>query len=42
MILCGEGNYREMRWFTAWKREKEVEDFFLPRMVQEVTEQVFI
>lgn len=39
MILCDDGNYRETRWFTAWKRERETEDFFLPRMVREITEQ---
>ncbi|XP_076445910.1 glutamine-dependent NAD(+) synthetase-like [Babylonia areolata] len=39
MILCDDGNHRETRWFTAWKRERETEDFYLPRMVQEVTNQ---
>jgi hypothetical protein len=39
MILCDDGNYRETRWFTRWKREREVEDHYLPRMVREVTGQ---
>ena len=40
MILCDNGNYRESRWFTRWKKEREVEDYFLPRIVQDVTDQV--
>lgn len=39
MVLCDDGNYRETRWFTAWKKEKETEDYFLPRMVRDITEQ---
>ena len=40
MILCNDGAYRETRWFTTWKREREIEDYYLPRMVREVTGQV--
>lgn len=40
MILCNDGAYRESRWFTAWKRERETEDYYLPRMVRDVTSQV--
>ena len=40
MILCNDGAYRESRWFTAWKRERETEDYYLPRMVRDVTGQV--
>ncbi|KAK7107921.1 glutamine-dependent NAD(+) synthetase-like [Littorina saxatilis] len=39
MMLCDDGCYRESRWFTAWKREREVEDYYLPRMLREVTGQ---
>ena len=40
MILCNDGAYRESRWFNAWKKEKETEEYYLPRMVREVTSQV--
>ena len=40
MTLCNDGNYRETRWFTSWKRHKYTEDYFLPRMIQEITGQV--
>ncbi|XP_061466657.1 glutamine-dependent NAD(+) synthetase isoform X2 [Rhineura floridana] len=37
MALANTGNYREMRWFTPWNRSRHVEDYFLPRMIQEIT-----
>ena len=40
MWLANDGNYRELRWFTPWARERHTEDFWLPRMVAEVTGQV--
>ena len=30
MALCDDGNYRESRWFTAWTRTRQVEDYHLP------------
>lgn len=39
MILCDDGNYRETRWFTAWTKHRQTEEYFLPRMVYEVTQQ---
>ncbi|XP_071445224.1 glutamine-dependent NAD(+) synthetase [Hetaerina americana] len=39
MMLCDDGNYRESRWFTAWTKEREVEDYYLPRMVSAETNQ---
>lgn len=36
--LCNDGNYREMRYFTAWKR-RLVESFKLPNVIQELTGQ---
>uniref|UniRef100_A0A8C8SRR5 Glutamine-dependent NAD(+) synthetase n=1 Tax=Pelusios castaneus TaxID=367368 RepID=A0A8C8SRR5_9SAUR len=39
MILANAGNYRELRWFTPWSRARRVEEYFLPRMIQEVTGQ---
>lgn len=42
MILCNDGNYRESRWFTAWQKPKEVEDFYLPRMITQITRQITV
>lgn len=39
MILCDDGNYRESRWFTPWKKHRKVEEYFLPRMIQDITGQ---
>jgi len=36
--LCNDGNYREMRYFTAWKRYN-VETYQLPNIIQEITGQ---
>ena len=37
--MANDGNYREQRWFTAWKKDKTVEDFMLPEILQKVTGQ---
>uniref|UniRef100_A0A8D0HBE5 Glutamine-dependent NAD(+) synthetase n=1 Tax=Sphenodon punctatus TaxID=8508 RepID=A0A8D0HBE5_SPHPU len=42
MILANAGNYRELRWFTPWSRRRHVEEYFLPRMIQEVTGQEYV
>ncbi|XP_038125148.1 glutamine-dependent NAD(+) synthetase [Cyprinodon tularosa] len=39
MLMANHGNYREMRWFSPWSRLRHVEEYFLPRMIQEVTGQ---
>ncbi|VDI25067.1 NAD+ synthase (glutamine-hydrolysing) [Mytilus galloprovincialis] len=39
MALANDGNYREPRWFTAWGKHKQIEDYYLPRMIQEITGQ---
>ncbi|KAM4596990.1 glutamine-dependent NAD(+) synthetase isoform 1-T1 [Fundulus diaphanus] len=39
MLMANHGIYREMRWFSPWRRLREVEEYFLPRMIQEVTGQ---
>ncbi|KAI5838087.1 hypothetical protein DFP73DRAFT_565719 [Morchella snyderi] len=39
LYLANDGNYREMRYFTGWGRVKYVEEYYLPRMVAEVTGQ---
>ena len=41
-ILCDDGNYRETRWFTAWTKRRYTEDFYLPRMIQKITNQTKI
>ncbi|NXW99566.1 NADE synthetase, partial [Larus smithsonianus] len=37
--LANAGNYRELRWFTPWNKARHVEEYFLPRIIQEVTGQ---
>lgn len=39
MALCDDGNYRESRWFTAWTKELQTEDYLLPRLISEHTGQ---
>ncbi|KAH9669614.1 glutamine-dependent NAD(+) synthetase [Citrus sinensis] len=33
--LANDGNYRELRWFTAWKQKDQLEDFLLPHEISE-------
>lgn len=42
IMVCDDGCYRETRWFTPWKKIRTVEEFFLPRMIQEVTQQTTV
>ncbi|PWA38446.1 carbon-nitrogen hydrolase family protein [Artemisia annua] len=28
--LANDGNYRELRWFTAWKQKDQLEEYQLP------------
>jgi NAD+ synthase (glutamine-hydrolysing) len=37
MSLASDGNYREERWFTAWQHKFSVEEYYLPRMIREIT-----
>ncbi|XP_033097671.1 glutamine-dependent NAD(+) synthetase-like [Anneissia japonica] len=39
MALCNHGNYRELRWFTPWSKLKQVEDFYLPQILRDITGQ---
>ncbi|XP_031500361.1 glutamine-dependent NAD(+) synthetase isoform X2 [Nymphaea colorata] len=39
MCLAGDGNYREPRWFSAWKHREQLIDFQLPNIVSETTSQ---
>ena len=31
--LCNDGNYREMRYFLGWPRQRAVEDYHLPEVI---------
>ncbi|XP_030504428.2 glutamine-dependent NAD(+) synthetase [Cannabis sativa] len=39
MWLANDGNYRELRWFTAWKQRDQLVDFQLPFEISEVLQQ---
>ncbi|MEM7334071.1 MAG: NAD(+) synthase [Chloroflexota bacterium] len=39
MILAGDGNYREARWFAAWQQPRTLENHALPRLIREITGQ---
>ena len=39
MVLAGDGNYREHRWFVAWERGWTTEPYTLPREIAELTGQ---
>ncbi|MCP5097787.1 MAG: NAD(+) synthase [Chloroflexi bacterium] len=39
LILAGDGNYRETRWFAAWQHPRTVEDYALPRTIRAITGQ---
>lgn len=38
--LANDGNYREMRYFTPWSREGHVEQYYLPRIIQDIVGKV--
>ncbi|CAI0430863.1 unnamed protein product [Linum tenue] len=39
MWLANDGNYRELRWFTAWKHRDQLHDFVLPPDISEAISQ---
>ncbi|PWA88808.1 glutamine-dependent NAD(+) synthetase [Artemisia annua] len=39
MWLANDGNYRELRWFTAWKQKDQLEEFQLPSEISEALSQ---
>ncbi|KAJ8249474.1 hypothetical protein GJAV_G00235840 [Gymnothorax javanicus] len=39
MILANSGNNREFRWFSPWSKPRCVEEYLLPRILQDVTQQ---
>ncbi|CAG8505290.1 1937_t:CDS:10, partial [Dentiscutata heterogama] len=42
MFLANDGNYREMRYFTAWSPAQHVEDYYLPRIIRNITGQTVV
>ncbi|KAG8184684.1 hypothetical protein JTE90_013077 [Oedothorax gibbosus] len=38
-MLCDSGCYRESRWFTAWSKIRQTEEYFLPKIIQDVCSQ---
>ena len=42
LACANDGNYRELRWFTPWFKQKVVEDHTLPSLVQNVTGQLTV
>ncbi|KAI9138932.1 hypothetical protein BKA69DRAFT_1088728 [Paraphysoderma sedebokerense] len=40
--LANDGNYREMRWFTPWTKDRVLENHYLPRIIRNVTEQSYV
>ncbi|XP_037929866.1 glutamine-dependent NAD(+) synthetase, partial [Teleopsis dalmanni] len=42
MAMCDDDNYRESRWFTAWTKSLQTEEYFLPRMVAHHTGQTTV
>ncbi|KAI8072698.1 hypothetical protein BC940DRAFT_339223 [Gongronella butleri] len=41
LFLANDGNYRELRFFAPWVAKK-VEKFYLPRMIQKITQQTHV
>lgn len=39
MTMANRGNYREMRWFLPWNKPREIEEHYLPEIIQLVTGQ---
>ena len=42
LYLANDGNYREMRYFIPWSPVRHVEDYYLPRIIRDITGQVNI
>ncbi|CAF2080840.1 glutamine-dependent NAD(+) synthetase [Brassica napus] len=40
--LANDGNYRELRWFTAWKQRGDLDEFHLPIDVSEALSQTSV
>lgn len=42
ICMADDGNYRETRWFTAWKEDHGLDDFILPVTIQTLTSQIHV
>lgn len=42
IFMANDGNYREPRWFTSWKKRFQVEQYYLPRFIQDITKQTTV
>ncbi|OAX81982.1 hypothetical protein ACJ72_03673 [Emergomyces africanus] len=42
MWLAGDANYYEYRWFTPWAKPRYVEDYYLERIVGDITGQTTV
>ncbi|XP_047517779.1 glutamine-dependent NAD(+) synthetase [Pieris napi] len=42
MSMCEDGNYRESRWFSCWTKERQIEEYYLPRMIASITGQTTV
>ncbi|KFM68177.1 putative glutamine-dependent NAD(+) synthetase, partial [Stegodyphus mimosarum] len=42
IILCDNGNFRETRWFTAWKKIRETETYRLPSIIENICHQEMV
>lgn len=42
LFMANDGNYREPRWFSSWKKRFQVEDYYLPRFIQQITKQTLV
>eukprot|EP01114_Cavostelium_apophysatum_P006067 TRINITY_DN17279_c0_g1_i1.p1 TRINITY_DN17279_c0_g1~~TRINITY_DN17279_c0_g1_i1.p1 ORF type:complete len:706 (-),score=170.39 TRINITY_DN17279_c0_g1_i1:44-2161(-) len=39
IYLADDGNYRESRWFTSWKKQLAIKDYYLPFNIRKITGQ---
>ncbi|RGB23910.1 glutamine-dependent NAD synthetase with GAT domain-containing protein [Rhizophagus diaphanus] len=42
LFLANDGNYRELRYFSAWSPARYVEEYRLPRIIREITGQSIV
>ncbi|XP_033629218.1 glutamine-dependent NAD(+) synthetase-like [Asterias rubens] len=40
--MANYGNYRELRWFKGWVKARTIEEYFLPRMITNITNQITV
>lgn len=42
MALANDGNYRELRWFSAWTVKDKLLDFQLPTDISDAVSQITV